>query len=164
MSLPRFANDTFNRDHTRLKNTAVLQFTEGNREPEKSSDQLQVTECDGAGPEARLSNAWTRAVGFFAVLSRGIMVPRVQHSTLPYPPSIQRGFLNGYHVCDHSYSPAKAPHKLGTELSFCQICLPVPVPWLSPSQPPHQSLHSPRPSCQVCSHPGTFAPALLPQS
>lgn len=33
--------------------------------------------------------------------------------------------------CTHSYSPARAPHKLGTELSFYQILLPVPPPWLS---------------------------------
>lgn len=62
---------------------ATLQFTEGKREPEKLHDQLPVTQCDRAGPEARLSNnAWTSAVGFFAVLSRVVMAPHVQHPPL----------------------------------------------------------------------------------
>lgn len=67
-------------------------------------------------------------MGFFAGLSRGIMVPRVQHPSMPtrHPEGLPTG------ASCHAPIPT-ALHELGTKFSFYQICLPVPPHrWLSP--------------------------------
>lgn len=66
---------------------ANLQFIEEKRRPEKSSDQLQVTQPrgDGAGSGARLSDAQTTTLSFLLVLSGSFQGPHAPHCAASFP-------------------------------------------------------------------------------
>lgn len=86
------------------------------------------------------------------------------YSILSCPPGIQRGFLQGHHVIHPLLQPCKGPTGAGHRAQILSDLPACANPLAVPLQSPHQSLHSHRPSCQVCSHLGTFAQALLSQS